>query len=86
MRHPFRRIRNTITYVSVALMGTDTERAYYRRQVNRSHALVRSAAGPVSRFPFNACLQDLRLQMMRNRLMQLRPLSPVRVRRDDGVT
>ena len=27
---------------------------------------------PVSRFPFNAGLQDLRLQMMRDRLMQVR--------------
>jgi uncharacterized protein (DUF2236 family) len=59
MRHPFRRIRNTITYVSVALMGTDKERAYYRRRVNRSHALVRSAAdSPVS---YNAV--DPRLQL-----------------------
>jgi uncharacterized protein (DUF2236 family) len=46
MRHPFRRVRNTITYLSVALIGTDTERADYRRQVNRAHALVRSTASP----------------------------------------
>ena len=58
MRHPFRRIRNTITYMSVALMGTDEERAYYRRQVNRSHALVRSAAdSPVRYDAFDPRLQ-----------------------------
>jgi uncharacterized protein (DUF2236 family) len=59
-RHPFRRIRNTITYVPVALTGTtEEERAYYRRRVNRSHALVRSAAdSPVS---YNAV--DPRLQL-----------------------
>jgi uncharacterized protein (DUF2236 family) len=58
MRRPFRRIRNTITYVSVALMGTAEERVYYRRQVNRSHVLVRSAAdSPVSYNAFDPRLQ-----------------------------
>ena len=33
MRCPFRRIRNTVTYMSVAMMGTEAERAYLRRQV-----------------------------------------------------
>jgi uncharacterized protein (DUF2236 family) len=57
-RHPLRRIRATITYLSVALMGTDEERAYYRRQVNRAHAQVRSAAGsPVSYNAFDPRLQ-----------------------------
>jgi uncharacterized protein (DUF2236 family) len=62
MRHPFRRIHNTVTYVSVALMRTAEERVYYRRQVNRSHALdplmmldylpwpFGTALGPVNRF------------------------------------
>ena len=58
MRHPFRRVRNTITYLSVALLGTDTERAYYRRQVNRAHALVRSGAdSPVRYSAFDPRLQ-----------------------------
>ncbi len=58
MRHPVRRLRNTITYMSVALMGTDEERAYYRRQVNRAHALVRSGAdSPVSYNAFDPRLQ-----------------------------
>ena len=58
MRHPFRRLRTTVTYMSVALMGTDEERAYYRREVNRAHALVRSAAGsPVRYSAFDPRLQ-----------------------------
>lgn len=58
MRHPVRRIRNTVTYLSVALLGTPDERAIYRRQVNRSHARVRSAAGsPVSYSAFDPRLQ-----------------------------
>jgi len=44
MRHPLRRIRSTVTYLSVALLGTAEERGYYRHRVNRSHALVRSDA------------------------------------------
>jgi uncharacterized protein (DUF2236 family) len=59
MRCPFRRIRNTVTYMSVALMGTEAERAYFRRQVNRAHALVRS--GPDSPVRYSAF--DPRLQL-----------------------
>ena len=44
MRHPLRRIKSTVTYLSVALLGTAAERGYYRRRVNRSHALVQSDA------------------------------------------
>jgi uncharacterized protein (DUF2236 family) len=58
MRHPLRRIRTTVTYLSVALLGTPEERAICRRQVNRSHASVRSAAGsPVSYSAFDPRLQ-----------------------------
>jgi uncharacterized protein (DUF2236 family) len=58
MRHPFRRLRTTVTYMSVALMGTEEERAYYRRQVNRAHALVRSGAdSPVRYSAFDPRLQ-----------------------------
>lgn len=58
MRHPVRRIRNTITYLSVALMGTAEERGVLRRQVNRSHARVRSCAdSPVSYNAFDPRLQ-----------------------------
>ncbi len=57
-RHPVRRIRNTVTYLSVAFLGTEEERAYCRRQVNRSHAQVRSAAdSPVRYDAFDPRLQ-----------------------------
>jgi hypothetical protein len=39
------------------------------RDVIDGAALLASTA--ISRFPFNACLQDLRLRMMRDRLTQL---------------
>ena len=58
MRHPFRRIRKTIAYLSVAFMGTSEERQICRREVNRSHVGVRSTAGsPVSYSAFDPRLQ-----------------------------
>jgi uncharacterized protein (DUF2236 family) len=58
MRHPVRRIRNTVTYLSVAFLGTPDERRYLRRQVNRAHAQVRStAASPVRYNAFDPRLQ-----------------------------
>jgi len=58
MRHPVRRVRNTVTYLSVAFLGTAEERRYYRRQVNRSHAMVRSDAdSPVRYSAFDPRLQ-----------------------------
>lgn len=59
MRHPLRRLRTTITYLSVAFLGTAEERAFYRRQVNRSHARVRSTAS--SPVPYNAFDPQLQL-------------------------
>lgn len=44
MRHPLRRLRTTLTYLSVVFLGTDKERAAYRCQVNRAHASVHSTA------------------------------------------
>src|SRR5919109_5685092 len=58
MRHPVRRIRTTVTYLSVAFGGTAEERGYYRRRVNRAHALVRPAAdSPVRYSAFDPRLQ-----------------------------
>ncbi|WP_328644938.1 oxygenase MpaB family protein [Amycolatopsis sp. NBC_00348] len=42
-RHPAKRTRTALTYLAVATMGTDAERAAYRRGVNRAHAQVHSA-------------------------------------------
>ena len=57
-RHPLRRWRTTVTYLSVALMGTPAERKAYRRLVGRAHAQVRStAASPVPYSAFDPHLQ-----------------------------
>ena len=59
MRHPLRRWRTTVTYLSVALMGTPAERKTYRRLVGRSHAQVRST--PASPVPYSAFDPQLQL-------------------------
>ena len=38
--HPYKRTRTTLTYLSVAVLGTDDDRAMYRRAVNKAHAQV----------------------------------------------
>ncbi|HEY3464013.1 MAG TPA: oxygenase MpaB family protein [Amycolatopsis sp.] len=58
-RHPLKRTRTTLTYLAVATMGTDAERAAYRRGVNQAHAQVHStASSPVA---YNAFDTDLQL-------------------------
>ena len=58
MRHPVRRWLTTVTYLSVALMGTPAERAHVRHVINRSHAQVRSTAdSPVAYSAFDPGLQ-----------------------------
>lgn len=57
--HPVKRTRTTLTYLAVATLGSDREKAAYRRGVNRSHAQVRStASSPVA---YNAFDPDLQL-------------------------
>ncbi len=36
--HPIKRARTTFTYLAVAMAGTDTQKAAFRRAVNRAHA------------------------------------------------
>ena len=56
---PRKRARTTITYLSVALLGTDEERRIYRRAVNRQHVQVRSdERSPVA---YNAFDKELQL-------------------------
>ncbi|MEU0499839.1 oxygenase MpaB family protein [Nocardia sp. NPDC005998] len=43
--HPWKRMRTTLTYLAVALMGTEHDRAIYREAVNGSHRAVRSEPG-----------------------------------------
>ncbi|MFI9509207.1 oxygenase MpaB family protein [Nocardia sp. NPDC052566] len=56
--HPVKRLRTTLTYIAVAMMGSDEERAVYRDAVNRAHRPVRStAASPVKYNAFDPKLQ-----------------------------
>ncbi|TCJ99809.1 oxygenase MpaB family protein [Nocardia alba] len=58
MRHPVKRTRTTLTYLSVALMGTDADREAYRTAVNGAHRQVRSTAdSPVKYNAFDKNLQ-----------------------------
>jgi uncharacterized protein (DUF2236 family) len=57
--HPWKRLRTTLTYLVVALFGTERDREVYREAVNRSHREVRS--GPDSPVPYNAFDPDLQL-------------------------
>lgn len=56
---PLKRLRTTVTYLAVALLGTDAERAAYRAAVNGQHRQVRSTdTSPVT---YNAFSRDLQL-------------------------
>src|SRR3546814_8601878 len=58
-KHPFKRGRTTLTYIAVALVGTDQDRADYRRYVDEVHRQVRSR--PSSPVKYNAFDRDLQL-------------------------
>lgn len=56
--HPLKRTRTTFSYVMVAMLGTDEERAAMRRAVNRAHRQVHSRPGdPVKYNAFDPELQ-----------------------------
>lgn len=56
--HPFKRARTTFTYLAVAILGTDADRAAYREAVNTAHRHVRSREGsPVKYNAFDPELQ-----------------------------
>ncbi len=57
--HPWKRLRTTISYLVVALFGTEEDRARYRQAVNRSHVPVHS--GPDSPVSYNAFDPELQL-------------------------
>lgn len=57
--HPWKRLRTTLTYLVVALFGTERDREIYREAVNRSHRLVHS--GPDSPVEYNAFDPELQL-------------------------
>ena len=56
--HPVKRTRTTLGYIAIALFGTDAERLYLRREVDRQHRPVHStAASPVAYCAFDPELQ-----------------------------
>ncbi|MGQ4600995.1 oxygenase MpaB family protein [Nocardia sp. R6R-6] len=58
MLHPVKRLRTTLTYLAVAMLGTDAERAAYREAVDTAHRSVRStASSPVRYNAFDPALQ-----------------------------
>ena len=58
-KHPIKRGRTTITYLAVALMGTQEEKLAYRSAVNQSHKDVHSR--PDDKVEYNAFNADLQL-------------------------
>lgn len=58
-RHPLKRFRTTFSYLAVALLGTEEDRAQYRAAVDSVHRLVRSDADAPVRY--NAFDPDLQL-------------------------
>ncbi|HZA12184.1 oxygenase MpaB family protein [Mycobacterium sp.] len=57
--HPIKRARTTFTYLAVATMGTDEQKAAFRRAVNQAHAQVYST--PDSPVSYNAFDPELQL-------------------------
>jgi len=57
--HPIKRARTTFTYLAVAMVGTDAQKAAFRSAVNRAHAEVYST--PASPVEYNAFDPDLQL-------------------------
>ncbi|MFF0542872.1 oxygenase MpaB family protein [Nocardia thailandica] len=58
MLHPIKRTRTTLTYLSVAMMGDEQDRAAFREAVNGAHRQVRStASSPVKYNAFDRSLQ-----------------------------
>jgi uncharacterized protein (DUF2236 family) len=56
--HPLKRTRTTLSYIMIALFGTELERDVMRREVNRQHRQVHSvASSPVAYDAFDPELQ-----------------------------
>src|ERR1700743_68818 len=56
--HPIKRARTTFTYLAVAMAGTDTQKAAFRRGADRAHAQVYSTPdSPVQYHAFDLDLQ-----------------------------
>jgi uncharacterized protein (DUF2236 family) len=57
--HPWKRLRTTLSYLAVATLGTDEDKADYREAVNTAHRQVHSAPG--AEVTYNAFSKDLQL-------------------------
>ncbi len=58
VHHPLKRTRTTLAFLAIAVFGTDDERVALRREIDRSHARVRSRSGdPVAYNAFDPELQ-----------------------------
>jgi uncharacterized protein (DUF2236 family) len=56
--HPVKRLRTTLTYLAVAMLGNDADRNAYRKEVDRAHRYVRSDdSSPVRYNAFDPELQ-----------------------------
>ena len=58
-KHPLKRLRTTVTYLGIALLGTEQERRVMRAEVNRAHSSVRSC--PEDPVRYNAFDPELQL-------------------------
>ncbi|WP_460363903.1 oxygenase MpaB family protein [Actinocorallia lasiicapitis] len=56
-KHPLKRLRTTLSYIAIAMLGDDDERTAFRKEVDRQHRQVRSDA-PVK---YNAFDRELQL-------------------------
>ena len=59
LHHPWKRARTTFSYLAVAILGTDADKAAYRAAVDGAHRQVRST--PASPVKYNAFNRDLQL-------------------------
>ncbi len=58
LHHPWKRARTTFSYIAVAVLGTEADRAAYREAVNGAHRQVRSTPdSPVKYHAFDRELQ-----------------------------
>ena len=58
-RHPIRRTRTTLSFIMIALLGTESEREQLRLQIDSQHRHVRS--GPDSPVAYDALSPELQL-------------------------
>jgi uncharacterized protein (DUF2236 family) len=58
-QHPIKRLRTTVGFLVVAMLGTTAERLHARQEINRSHGPVHSS--PEDPVPYNAFDPELQL-------------------------